>query len=205
MKLLLQCFEIGGVYASAVQRFIGRHRVYAQRHGMGYLAVAVPHETQGGWDKLRLMRDFLNMYDFIMYLDADAVVANMAVDPSNVLCNTKDMGGIGMVKHPHSIYGYHWNTGVMYLQEGQCRVQRFLDRWLSYQGTQHDHATAWEQGVLNEHFGLEYNLVQTPDCWNATLAVNDVELPIVLAAHGFGPMEKRGEVLETELKKRGMW
>jgi hypothetical protein len=159
----------------------------------------------GGWNKIWLIQEALQKgYEYIAYLDTDAVVWDMDCDLRDALPADKL---IGAVLHDPARSEYlrvnqvpaHHNVGALYFRNAPLTMQ-FVNEWLaSYPGKER-----WmEQGAFND-------LVQDPryapvfhecgDEWNATVNVNEVAGLKVRAWHGVMPPEKRLAVMQGEMR-----
>lgn len=84
------------------ERSVQNKRAYAQRHGY---ALEVGHfreltDRPGGWGKLLMIKDAMQRYDIVAYLDIDTVIMNGEVrleqmlEPGKDLASTADTSGI---------------------------------------------------------------------------------------------------------------
>ncbi len=124
-------------------------------------------------------------FERIVWIDADAIIADPAVDLSQVVDE-----GIGMVQHPNPT---HWNSGVMLV----CRSER-SQRFFEAVNAEPENDSAWmEQLPINrlaerpEFAGL---LTRLEPAFNSTPGAAVSPAPIILAAHGL-PQSTRRELI----------
>jgi hypothetical protein len=162
-----------------------RNIEYCLRHKFDYelmisgLAVA----RMGDWQKVSIIRTamMLEQYKYIVWLDADTLIVDMAADLRDGCPPDK----IGACRHiltspPYNVNLDHLNVGCLYMQNTEANRQR-MDDWLA--GYPGPIGPPWrEQGVFN-NLGLG---VAIDDKWNATGQVNPSPAPVVLGFHGQG-------------------
>src|SRR5665213_4250645 len=72
-----------------------RHAEYARQHGLDYRSIWESLETgrHANWDCLKLIEAaFDEGYNFVLWMDADAMVWDMTADPRDALPPGKDFG-----------------------------------------------------------------------------------------------------------------
>lgn len=168
--LLIQMAYSGSGYAELIALAYPRHVGYALRHGFDYLVyvgstLQREEPPRGAWEKVFLVQQALERgYDFVVYLDADTLIANMAVDLREALRDKPF--SIGACWHPGR--GGHLNSGVLFFRRTRDAVH-FIRHWLGERGREED---KWqEQAVLNrmaheEKFKAVVGIIS--DVYNAT-------------------------------------
>lgn len=174
-----------------------RHAAYASAHAMDYWnfygGVHPEHPGEAGaWAKIHLMQMALKDYEYVFWIDADAAIMDFGTDLRD---SVKDIN-IGACEHnpekspflKQAGIAKHINVGVMYLRNTEV-TKTFIDKWIaSYPGV-----VRWaEQGAFNNL------MVEMPDAvsviddkWNATVNVNMVQKPVVMAWHEVMPAVNR--------------
>jgi len=180
-----------------------RHRSYCERWGYDLRIVSTipdyyPYETN--WYKIDLILEALrsDQNSYIIYLDADAIIADFDVD----LCSALPAyAWLGLVIHPYPWKRtiWHWNNGVMYIR---CcpEALNFFELVKSLAGTElNDPSTFVEQGTVN-HLLLnepqyQSGLVILTHHWNVNIFNQPNDGAIVAAWHGSGPTDRRVEIM----------
>lgn len=193
--ILQQAWQIGA-FADMLRLTYQRTAAYAWAHNMEYIAWAgslKPELWPGGWGKIWLMRLMLEQgYKHVFWIDTDAAIVDMNCDLRDGLPEGKL---IGACEHwapdwfPQFDIPRHYNVGVLFLRNDPRTVQ-FLDEWI---GKYPGHPRWLEQGSFNEMVTAEYAEIfhKLDDKWNATLRVNEVANPCIMAWHGVMPEAKR--------------
>jgi GT2 family glycosyltransferase len=155
-----------------------------------------PYEPN--WYKIDLILESIRsgQNSYIIYLDADAIIADFDVDLCSAL---PDYAWLGLVIHPYAWKRtiWHWNNGVMYIR---CSPEslNFFETVKSLAGTElNDRSTFIEQGTVN-HLLLnepryQSGLVILTHHWNVNIFNQPNEGAIVAAWHGSGPTDQRAE------------
>ena len=170
---------------------------YCNFHKFDYQTHCYANEldvNNGGWVKIELIRAALKAgYEYIVWLDADAMIIDVSVD----LRHAFEAGKIGAAWHRIPQLN-HWNVGVMYVHNTPD-TSAFISQWLASYPPPKD---GWmEQGVFNR-MGKAGKIVSTvSDKWNATIDVNLVPDAVVLGFHGQGDAEYRYGMMEETFKR----
>lgn len=126
-------------------------RPYAARHG--YDLVVGSGASQGrppAWGKVLLIRHLLEVYDDVLWLDADAIVLDSSRDLADDVAADCYQG---LVKHEHPDGSAYPNSGV-WLLRGQ-RGKDLLDAiWSAEEYTHHEW---WENAALMDLLGFDVN------------------------------------------------
>lgn len=149
----------------------------------------------GGWDRIELIRRAMEKgYDYIVWLDADALIYDVDVDLREACQNNK----IGACWHRIPQLN-HWNTGVLYIHN-TTETYKFICDWLESYPPPSD---GWmEQGVFNRMAMKSRNVVTISDKWNATIDVSMVPDAVVLGFHGQGDSKNRYEMMNQTIAKQ---
>jgi hypothetical protein len=195
-----------GIFYDMLRLSYPRHSAYARAHQMDYWHIMGDQKEMllGAWPKVLLIRDALKAgYPFIAYLDTDAVVWNMECDLRDALPADKL---IGAVLHDPAKSAYlqsaqvpaHQNVGVLYFRNDPL-THEFIEDWLASYPVD----DRWqEQGVFNTLIASDkYKDITcvVDDTWNATVNVNMVTTPAVMAWHGIMPPERRLDMMRNTL------
>lgn len=174
-----------------------RNEAYCARYGFDLeILIGVPDEKysnpfDGQWCKPELIKRALDKgYQYVMWLDADALIADLATDLRDAFVD-----GIGVCWQRIPQLD-HWNTGVMYVRN-TYETRAFIVDWLNH----FPGGKQWmEQGIFNQ-MGMKSKVVQTiSDRWNATLNYSMVPDAVVLGYHGAGEAEQRLKLMTETLK-----
>ena len=193
--VLIQQAHPGLGYEGMIELTRKRNEDYCKRWAFDYqvhLETVVPEfdPKLGSWEKIELIRRALETYEFVVWLDADAMIYDVDTDLR------KACEGVGACWHRIPQL-HHWNVGAMYFKNAP-EVKDFINEWLSkYPGAR----DGWnEQGEFNR-LAMKSKLVKTlSDRWNATLSVNMVPDAVVLGFHGCGSAKERHALMEQALK-----
>lgn len=175
-----------------------QHSAYAQRHGFDFWALDGWHGGAIGWARLRVMRQAFDLgYEFVVYLDADAVIVDTAVDLRAALPADAHLGAI--------YYDYrdvpggqpdHWQIGVLYARNTSM-TRAFLDTILQHEPAPYLPLPVWwqdpgsEQRVFNA-LAPEW-MTRLDYRWNVIAGYEHGVEPVVL--HLAGPRPGRAEQL----------
>ena len=101
------------------------------------------------WERIPLILKYINDYDYVMWIDADAFLYN---DANNIVDIINDNRNYHFI-FSNDIYNNNINTGVYIVKNSQYSID-FLTRWLYdedlYKNNKYPHW--WDQGVLIEMF-----------------------------------------------------
>lgn len=197
-----------GIFYDMLRLAFPRHSAYARAHNLDYwnlMSDIYTHgSTLGGWPKIGLILDALKQgYEYVAYLDTDAAVWNMECDLRDALPAGKL---IGACVHDPAKSEYlrmcqvpkHMNVGVLYIRNDPRTVE-FMQAW---DATHPGHPRWLEQGSFNEmaQSGQWSDIVAVvDDTWNATVNVNPVPNPNVLAWHGVTPNARRLALMQAAM------
>jgi hypothetical protein len=151
------------------------HFHYALVHGYDYRLVRAPefqdrHQT---WVKVPIAQEALKSYDFVVFLDADAIF-NYVQIPLEWLLSLWDITPqtlVAMAEDPHSARNSDakgwvmWNTGFSIAQQSE-RTQELYQRWLDCptESGRYENCTKWaydwahEQAAFANHVRYDYDV-----------------------------------------------
>ena len=185
-----------------------RHSAYCKAHNFDYwhMLCDVPglNVYQGGWAKVKLIKQALEWgYKTVVWLDCDAAVWNMECDLREALPGEAQ---IGACWHDPEKSAYlkqnqvppHYNVGVLYVRQGALE---FINDWLGQYGAV-EQMRFKEQEIFNGLIATDKYaplFARLDDTWNATVGVNAVPRPNVLAWHGVWPNARRVEMMRSAM------
>ena len=134
----------------------------------------------GHWESVHWLFDLMQEYPFVIYLDADCIVADLNADPRQAFVE----GKIGAVWHNLSYHDPDWshfNVGALYAWSTP-ETKEFVAEWLGrYPGV--PDFPWWENGEFNK-LGTERGIIHKLDnAWNAG-HVSPAEHKIIWGLHG---------------------
>lgn len=182
-----------------------RMSAYCAAHNVDYWNIqggmdfGMPGEA-GAWAKVGLVKQALKDYEYVFWIDVDAAIVDFETDIRDAV---KDLN-IGACVHDPAKSDWlkknqidrHINVGVLYVRNTEIS-RLFFDKWFeAYPGP-----TRWaDQGAFNAMLEEMPDAVTViDDKWNATVNVNMVEKPVVLAWHGV-PMHQRFLMMKDKLR-----
>ena len=148
---------------------------------IGNIGTLSPDGEFGHWICAELIREYLKLdYKYIIYLDADTIIADLTVDLREA-CVPDKIGAVWHDLHYLTPDLSHFNVGALYISNTPL-IREFVDRWLAgYPGTRD---FPWlDQGVFG-NVGAEMGIINKLDnAWNAG-HVSPSDHPVVLGLHG---------------------
>ena len=148
---------------------------------------------KGSWAKVALLeKALLAGYEYIIWLDADTIIADFETDLREACAPGKIGACWQRIPQLH-----HWNVGALYLTNTPL-ILAFLREWLvSYPGDKN-----WnEQGSFNQ-LAMQSKIVQTiSDRWNATFNYTECPDAVVLGYHGAGNTTERIALMKSVIKE----
>jgi hypothetical protein len=122
-------------------------RAYADRHGYDVItSTEVDRARPPAWAKVPLIRDALDRYDLVLWIDADAVIVD---DREDIAAELRPDAQLGLVRHRRDGELIP-NTGVMLWRSGDFS-RALLDRvWASKRYLNHPW---WENAALLDALG----------------------------------------------------
>lgn len=174
------------------------HQKYCDLHNVDYQCIIddpAPEldKHKGNWAKVKLVKQAMDKYINIIWLDADTIIKDISID----LRDAVQYGKIGACwqRIPQLPQG-HWNVGALYVHS---RAYNFVDRWIDAYPPPQD---GWlEQGIFNR-LGRETGTVVTlSDKWNATIDVSMCPDAVVLGFHGQGNPEYRYNMMKAAMER----
>ena len=168
-----------------------RHSAYCSAHNIDYWSFQggkypdMPGEG-GAWAKVGLMKEALQDYEYVFWIDADTAIVDFETDLREAVEGNINIGG---VYHDPAKSDFlkqndvkkHINIGALYIRNTEVS-RLFIDKWFDdFPGPKR-----WgDQGTFN---GLMKEMPDAvtgiDDKWNATKNVNEVKNPVVMGWHG---------------------
>lgn len=180
-SILIQQVYPKSKYMSLIQETFTRNLEYCNKYDMEYVFFSsdMLNLEAGGWEKVLCVQRFLD-YDFIVWLDADAILFDVNRDVRTVPLPDDSIGAVRFLMPVP-----HLNVGVLYVKPGE-RVKRFIHDWLDkFPGE-----GSWrEQAVFNKI--RNECIVELPKEWNRNLDNSPYANPVVMGFHGFGTSDDR--------------
>jgi hypothetical protein len=158
---------------------------YARRHGYDLIIPDSPfcYGRPPAWGKVPLLQHVLKTHDFVLWIDADALIVDDNVDIEAVI-PTDAYQAFAIVRDPASNEQGSPCTGVWALRSSE-RTQRLLaEGW-----AQDDLVDArwWEQGALHRLLGWTMDGKQHASVWDAGIYHLPIEWDAVPKFIGYSP------------------
>jgi hypothetical protein len=154
--------EIGDFAAMTVRRYASTH---------GYAAFIDDHVSCGrppAWHRVQLIPElFARGFEFVLWVDADAIFVRFDVDIANVITTSHDLY---LVQHYHPQHSPPLvpNTGVMLVRNGAWARDLFARLWVMEQYRDHPW---WENAALIHLLGYKSLLGEGEDAFADELLV----------------------------------
>ena len=200
-----------GPYERLLDESEAHHAAYAQAHGMDYWPVrerfTFDESRHPNWDCLALLIQAANAgYEWVFWLDADAVVWDTGADLRDALPAGKSLGMVcedrsadRQAEGPHAGEPF-FNAGAMYLHVSDDLRWMLAAAWL-----RHPHGSGqYEQGAINLGLSaLGDAFLPLAADWNWCPRIfSPSPRPVVLAFHGEGLDERLSHVRAAVLSSR---
>lgn len=181
-------------FARMIDLFEPWHLRYCKLHEYEMVAPKTSHAVKSmcardvsmKWAKIHLILSQLKRDDceFLVWLDADAVVAKPDID---LRCALEKWASVGMTCHaaPDSVDMVHWNAGVIYIRNGEFSKAFFQEvadreiettpigrRWTDEQTLMHHLLLneGWQRGLQTLHCRWNNNQHGDQLCWQSVVA-----------------------------------
>ena len=185
-----------------------RHNAYTLAHGYDFWWLCGYRDPALMWPRWELILRAIQLgYKYVFWLDADAVIVNMAADLRDALPEDKHFGLLyGRVPGGEPV---HWNAGVMYIRSDPI-MERFIEGMVSstpraYSPLPHWWGdTAGDQYVLNrllaEHPMFTADFMHPLDRkWNTIYGYENGTVPNVLHLAGTPDMGRRLAIIKQTI------
>ena len=199
--MMLQVCQANSPYLGLMDVSLMHHLHYCRRHKIDYqfitsdiqmrtfyfasqmLYQTSPEDAFINWAKLPIIQAWLTQYDYIFYLDADALIVDVTVD----LREAFQGSGAGILVCRHGTTAMY-NTGVVFFHKVDG-LDTLMDAWLAENPEMipPGHVRWDEQEILNNMMSDERFLgmiQQMDDRWNSTFRTNESPHPVISAWHG---------------------
>ena len=141
MKIAIVTIAIGDKFREKMHYSTLSKIEYCKKHNYDFIEDDSVYDTSRpiAWSKILLMKKYLPQYDYIMWIDADAMILNFddKIEDKLYLLNGRDVCVT-------SVYGMI-NTGVIIVKNTDTSL-RLLD--LIYEQTEFINDGNWEQSAL---------------------------------------------------------
>jgi len=145
---------------------------FAERHSYDLVPCRTNEHAQGrppSWGKVRMMRDLLERYDIVLWVDADAIILDGSADPADLL-GPEDYQALVCL---HQL-GQEFPTCGVWLLRSTPKAKAFLDAvWTKEQYTDDRY---WEQAAALELLGYSIrpaNLIGATEWTEGTLLLDE--------------------------------
>lgn len=129
------------------------HNEYANKHGYSYIKEIAQYsqylEWHPTWIKIDVLRKFLPFYDYVVWIDADAVFVNQEIKIEEFILDGVDLVLPKMEKdHENNIVWTHTSTGFMVWKNSEWSLGLLNKMW----NEPNEHRTGYfhEQSRLDE-------------------------------------------------------
>lgn len=196
--MMLQVCYSNSPYLDLMEISLTHHMNYARRHLMDFQFIAsdVEQRTQfalpdvnyrqvgffgDNWAKISIIQKWLMQYEYIFYLDADALIVDTTVDLREAFAGST----VGILMCEHS---WMFNTGVVFFHK-VTGLDALMVAWVAENpGNILPGHIAWDEQVIinrlmvdNRFLGLARKM---DDKWNSSFQTNESPHPVISAWHG---------------------
>lgn len=124
-------------------------QLYANQHGYDYFHYN--HITDvsrpPAWSKISMILEFLPKYDWIVWIDGDAMITNNKIKLESFLSTNKDLI---IARFPDSIeFPGHLNSGIMFIKNSKAMKDFFSDISNS---SEYNFHPWWEQAAIINYY-----------------------------------------------------
>ena len=199
--MLLQVCQSNSPYLDLMDISLMHHLHYCRRHQIDYqfiesdiqmravwfmpqtLYQRTTRQVFTNWSKLPMIQMWLAQYDYVFYVDADALIVDTSVDLRKAFRET----GAGILVCRHGTTAMY-NTGVVFFHKVDG-LDTLMDAWLAWnpENIPPGEFEPDEQIILNRLMNDERfigMIQQMDDRWNSTLRTNESPHPVISAWHG---------------------
>jgi len=144
-----------GTHADLLELAKSTYETYAHLHGYDLALSEQPLtvDRPAAWSKVLLIRQLLDRYELVMWIDADAMVVNPEVDIVNAI---DDAHFLWMVEHHVSVQDEPlFNSGVMVVRSSEDAASFFDEVWKSVEFIDHPW---WEQAAIMSLLGFDLSV-----------------------------------------------
>jgi hypothetical protein len=126
------------------------NKAYCKKHNIDIILTRERQYCDGrpsAWDRLLIIRDNIEKYDYVMWIDADAHFYIDSPDIRNIINCATNFNFI----FSNDVFDANINSGF-FIVKNTPYSKRFIDKWACdddlYQNN--SNKSVWEQGVLND-------------------------------------------------------
>ena len=174
--IILQHVYEASDYVHLAELTVQRHMRYARCHKMD-LAFRMDGKQAGGhWIKVEMIREALGTHEYVIWVDADAVILDVNTDLRQA-CG-KPVNAVRYARPDNDL-----NVGVLYFRRSPEAIA-FVEAWYELRPGK---APTWEQEAFNalaksDDFAGHVHIL--PERWNARPDTAVAVPPIVMGWHG---------------------
>jgi hypothetical protein len=133
------CFCIGEEYKKSIELCLKSHKKYCEKHNYDYITdeTIFDDTRHPSWSKIKLIQKYLPNYEYLLWIDADAMITNYDIVAESLLSDkflliSSDWNGI--------------NAGVFIIRNDPMSFDFLDDVWNNYKGDVTD--GWWEQNAI---------------------------------------------------------
>jgi hypothetical protein len=179
--LLQVCFS-NSPFIELIEVSVVQHLKYIRKHNMDFdLVISDTEPIVSGFTKITIADCWLKQYEYVFYLDADAMIVDTSVDLRTAFYGSG--AAVLMARHP-SMY----NTGVIFLHwvKGMDAV---MQQWLEgHPANIAEGKRVWDEQVIINRMMEEPRfaglIAGMDDKWNSSFRTNESPHPVISAWHG---------------------
>ncbi len=191
--VLLQCAS--SEQGSLLQISQTVHREYSIKQNIDYVAKlgTQQHGRTNDWDKIYLIRSALNnsKYEFIVYMNSEALIVNSNVLLSSALPRDKWLGMVG-IGNPGT---YHF--GVLYIRNCIQSKVFFEEVWNTFPVDAPNEVDTAMTRVLSFNSDRWQGVCIVNDAWNSVFQLNECSTPYVVSWLGYGSILDRTNLMQN--------
>ncbi len=159
-----------------------QHLKYIRKHNMDFdLIISDTEPVISGFTKVVIADCWLKQYEYVFYLDADAMIVDMTVDLRTAF---KGSGAaVLLARHPSM-----FNSGVVFWHRVE-RTDEIMQNWLAHHPDNiAEGERFWDEQVIINRMMADPNfagwIAGMDDKWNSSFRINESPHPVVSAWHG---------------------
>lgn len=174
---------------------------FADRHGYDLVSRSTGEDSLGrppSWGKVRLIRRLLDVYDVVLWVDADAIILDSSGDPADLL-GPGDYQALVLL---HQL-GQQFPTCGVWLLRSTAKAKKFLDAIWEKDEFLHDRY--WEQAAALDLLGYSIrpaNLIEPTEWMDGTLFLDEEWNCMPLITRSLSPCRIRHYAGETNAVRR---
>ena len=185
---------------------------YCKIHGYDFICktdLTHNHKNDIGWEKIKIINEYIDQYDYIFYVEADAIIMNQTIKIENLIDENYDIFVSINKRVPEE--RYEINCGTLLVKCSSWSKQFMLDLYSKKHIKHHDYPDNWAEQIAlikelvnspetRKHFKLMhlryFNSFYRPDFPDDTFKMGDFIL------HAVGMPNSMRETLLDECKNK---